>query len=121
MKKTLLSLALVAACLTGSAALSALPTQPARVLATVTVGASVPDPAAQLEETARLFRAGDLTALAKALTPPSKWEEIKRRYDEHRLEPTSAHDRAEFAEGIAKFTAPDAVDRFMEEIEPKLA
>ena len=121
MKRTLLSLALVAACLTGSATLLALPTQPAQVVSMVTVGATVPDPAAQLEETARLFRAGDVVALAQALTPPSKWEEIQRKYEEHRLEPTSAHDREEFAEGIAKFTAPDAVDRFMEEIEPKLA
>jgi hypothetical protein len=120
MKRTLLSLALMAAGLAGTA-LPVYAAQPAQVVSMVTVGATVPDPAAQLEETARLFRAGDVTALAKALMPPSKWQELKLQYEVHRLEPTSADDRAHFAEGIAKFTAPDAVDRFMEEIEPKLA
>jgi hypothetical protein len=119
MKRTLLSLALVAAGLVGTA-LPALAAPPAHAVAMAATAATVPDPATQLEETARLFRAGDLTALAKALTPPSKWEEIKLKYELHRLDPTDADDREDFAEGLARFTAPDAVDRFMEEIEPKL-
>lgn len=119
MKRTLLSLALMAAGLVGSA-LPALAARPTQTLALAASAATVPDPARQIEELARLFRAGDIPALAQALVPPSKWEQAKLAYELHRLEPTRSHDREEFAEKVARFTAPDAVDRLMEEIEPKL-
>jgi len=52
--------------------------------------------------------------------PASKWEEAKLMWELHRLEPIDAEDQAEFAEKLAKITAPDAVDTLMAEIEPKL-
>lgn len=118
MKRKLLTLALVAAGLVGPAlpllASAATPAAQAAAL-------HVPDPAQHVQNVARLFRAGDVAGLARALVPPSKWAEIRQRYEEERLEPISADDREDFAEHIGKFTAPDAVDRLMEEIEPKLA
>lgn len=116
MKRKLLSLALMAAFAAGPAftsfAMAAAPSATAAI--------SAPDPARHVEDLARLFRAGDVTGLAEALIPPSKWEEVRLMYELKRLEPTSDEDRAEFAEKIAKFTAPDAVERLMGEIEPKL-
>lgn len=117
MKRTLLSLALVAAGLVGPA----LPLLATAATPAVTVAATnAPDPAAHIENLARLFRAGDVVALARAAVPPSKWEEIRTRYEIARQEPIDADDREEFAEKVAKFTAPDAVDQLMAEIEPKL-
>jgi hypothetical protein len=82
--------------------------------------AQVPDPARQIEQWAGLFRAGDVARLAEAMLPPSKWEEVQLAYELQQLEPLSEQERAEFAEKLERFTAPDAVDRLMAEIEPKL-
>src|SRR5688572_17830141 len=117
MKRKLLSLALIAAGLVGPAfpllaAPAAAPSQ--------TAAANVPDPARHVEDLARLFRAGDVSGLVHAMVPPSKWDEVLRHYERERAEPISEHDREEFAENIARITAPDAVDRLMAEIEPKL-
>jgi hypothetical protein len=84
------------------------------------VAATAPDPARHIEEAARLFRAGDVAGLARALVPPSKWAQAQAAYELHRLEPTSDADRAEFAEKLARITAADAVDTLMAEFEPKL-
>lgn len=118
MKRTLLSLALAAAGLVGPAfpLLAAPAASPASQIAAV----DAPDPARQVEELARLFRAGDVPGLVHAMVPPSQWEQIRSEYERERGEPISAHDREEFAENIARFTAPDAVDQLMAEIEPKL-
>jgi hypothetical protein len=80
-----------------------------------------PDPAAQLRDMARLFRAGDVTGLARAMLPASKWEQARAAWEIKRLEPVSKHDQEEFAEHIGKLTAPDAVETIMAELEPKLA
>lgn len=81
---------------------------------------SIPDPAQQVREVVRSLRANDLAALVRAMVPPSKLQEIRQAYELKRGEPTSAEDRAEFEEKLARFTAPDAVDILMTEIEPKL-
>jgi hypothetical protein len=61
-----------------------------------------------------------VSGLAQALVPPSRWEEIRLDYELHQLEPLGDAGRAEFAEKIERLTAPDAVERLMAEIEPKL-
>jgi hypothetical protein len=81
---------------------------------------SIPDPAQQIREVARSLRANDMAALARAMVPPSKLQDIRQAYELKRGEPTSAEDRAEFEEKLARITAPDAVDTLMAEIEPKL-
>lgn len=117
MKAKLLSLALFTAGLIGpfapTLADAAPPAARSQAIAT-------PDPAKQIKDLGRLFRASDVAGLVQALVPPSKWEEVRLVYELKRLEPTSEEDRAEFAEKIARFTAPTAVDDLMAEIEPKL-
>lgn len=78
------------------------------------------DPAMQLEQMARMFRANDVAGLARAMVPPSQWEEIRLAYQRKQLEPISAEDRAEFDEKIGRLVAPNSVDSLMAEIEPKL-
>lgn len=117
MKAKLLTLALLAAGL----ASASLPT----VAATRTAPASVssvttPDPAQQIRDLARLFRAGDVVGLARAAVPASKWAAAKAAWEIKRQEPVSEHDRTEFAEKLAQINSPTAVDELMAQIEPKL-
>jgi len=81
---------------------------------------SVPDPSVQIEEMARLFRNNDLMGLAQAAIPASKWEQFRSLYDLKRTEPVSDDEREKFAEQIDRIAGPDAVDKLMAEIEPKL-
>lgn len=83
--------------------------------------AVVPDPAAQIEDMARLFQAGDLVGLAQAAIPPAHYEELKVAWELQRLAPAPEREREEFNEQIARIVAPDAVEQLMAEIEPKLA
>jgi hypothetical protein len=78
------------------------------------------DPAAQVRELARLARINDLGGLVRASVPPGLYDQMRAAYELHRHEPVSEHDGAEFAEGLGRFSAPDAVDQLMAEIEPKL-
>lgn len=81
---------------------------------------NVPDPAAQLKDSARRFRQGDLAGLLQSLVPPTRWEEVRTVYELQRFEPIPEKDREEFARKLADFTAPDAVDRIMAELQPKM-
>ncbi|TDR42002.1 hypothetical protein DFR29_10958 [Tahibacter aquaticus] len=118
MKMKLLSLALLTAGLVGT--VSSLHAQdnapPAARAATV----AAPDPAQEINNLVRLFRAGDLAALAQAMTPRSKWEAARAAFEAQRRKPVSEADRARFAEHIQQLTAPDAVDQLMRKIEPEL-
>lgn len=127
MKKSILSfslsVALAAGLAAGAAGLHA--AQGPTLTPVVTIGALVPvaatpDPAAHVENLARLFRAGDIAAMAQASVPPAQWEKIRTTWERKRQEPTSDADRAEFGEKLARVTAHDAVDSFMAELEPKL-
>ncbi len=118
MNGKLMSLALLIAGLVGATSpllAKEIPQSPPRVAT-----ATTPDPARHVEDVARLFRAGDLSALAQALVPPAQWELLHLNYELKRLEPISDEDRATFAEKIARVTSPDAVEVLMAEIEPEL-
>lgn len=82
--------------------------------------ATAPDPARDVLDLVHRLRSNDLVGLAQAVIPPAAYDGIRREYESHRNEPISDDDRAEFAEKLSRLTAPDAVDRLMTEIEPKL-
>ena len=115
MKGTALSLLIVGLMSTASPLLAnnRVENQRTRVVA-------APDPAEQIRDLARLLRSNDLAGLIQATVPPSNYQEIRQAYELHRMQPITEKDRAEFAEGLGKLNAPDAVDRLMIEIEPKL-
>lgn len=118
MKSKLLCLSLMAAGLIGPVSVvSALETAPQPVRA---ASVSAPDPAIEIKHLAELFRAGDLAALAQAMTPRSKWEEARAKFEQKRNRPTTAADRADFAEKMRQITAPDAVDQIMTKLEPDM-
>ncbi len=119
MKSRLISIVLVAA-LAGSSAAVAAQTTPIARQAVAGANTAVPDPAAQIHEMVRLFRAGNVAGLVHGLVPPSKEEAFRLAYELHRLEPISDDERAKFQEKIARLTSAGAVDDLMAEIEPKL-
>jgi hypothetical protein len=82
---------------------------------------TAPDPALQIRDLVRLLRSNDVAGLLQAAVPPSNYSLLRDAYERQRSEPVSDTERAEFAEGLDKLIAPDAVDRMMAEIEPKLA
>jgi len=116
MKRVVLSLLIVG--LIG--AVSPLVAQKNAQAARINAVASIPDPAEQIRDMARLLRSNDLAGLVQSTIPPSVYQEMRLAYELHRLQPTSAAQRAEFAENLAKINAPDAVDQLMAQIEPKL-
>lgn len=120
MKTRLLSLTLLAA-LSGSGAVFAAPAGTAATTTAVAASQSAPDPAIEIKQLAQLFRAGDLSGLAQALTPRSRWEAARASFEAQRHKPTSAEDRARFAEKLQRLTAPDAVDQMMAKLEPEMA
>ena len=81
---------------------------------------SVPDPALQIRDLARVLRNNDLAGLVSALVPPSQYQLMRQAYELHRLQPITPAERTKFSEGIAKLIDANAVDKFMLEIEPKL-
>jgi uncharacterized protein len=81
---------------------------------------AAPDPAVQVLEVARLLRSNDLAGLIQATLPPSAYEKLRADYEVQRKQPTTDAQRAKFAEEFARFNAPDAIDKLMAEIEPKL-
>ena len=118
MKTTILFSSLLLAGL--SLAPMSLPAQTAVVAQAQAAAQSTPDPARQINELLQLLRANNLTALVQAMVPPLHYQQLRDKYELQRLQPVTAEQRAEFAEGIAKLIDPDAVDTLMAEIEPKL-
>lgn len=115
MRSTMLTLSLLA-CL-GLAP----QTLPAQTPTTVTMSAvAAADPSVQLQDLVRQFRSNDLAAILRGSLPPAHYQTLLDKYEEARSKPISDKDRADFAEGLQKLIAPDAVDRLMAEIEPKM-
>ena len=118
MKRNLLSMSVLFVSLFGAAQpLLAQAPQQAHLAAAAVFA---PDPAEQVHAAARMLRTNDLAGLAKVLLPPAQLQVMRGAYEMKRNEPTTDADRAQFAEGIAKVMAPDAVEKLMAEIEPRL-
>lgn len=118
MKTKLLSLTLLAAALLGP--LSA-PLAQESAPKTVAASVSAPDPAIEIKHLADLFRAGDLSGLARGLMPQSQWERLRAEFETQRRKPTTNEERERFAGEIQRITAPDAIDQLIRKAEPELA
>ena len=95
-------------------------TIPSAQAASIAATQAAPDPAVQLRNAIDHLRHNDLVSLVQTMLPPAKYQMLQGAYEIKRNEPLSDDDREEFAEGFGRFTAPDAVDQLMAEIEPKL-
>jgi len=115
MRSTMLTLSLLA-CL--GLAPQTLPAQTPTTVAMSAVAAA--DPSVQLQDLVRQFRSNDLAAIVRGSLPPAHYQTLLDKYEEARSKPISDKDRADFAEGLQKLIAPDAVDQLMAEIEPKM-
>ncbi len=83
-------------------------------------GGDTPD--AAVMQSVNLLRANDFNGLVEASVPPARFEEAKTRWmAELKDEEITDENRAEFAETMAKLTAPDAEETLMAEIRPQLA
>jgi hypothetical protein len=83
-------------------------------------GGDTPD--AAVMQSVNLLRANDFNGLVEASVPPARFEEAKTRWmTELKDEEITDENRAEFAETMAKLTAPDAEETLMAEIRPQLA
>lgn len=83
-------------------------------------GGETPD--AAVMQSVNLLRANDFNGLVEASVPPARFEEAKTRWmTELKDEEITDENRAEFAETMAKLTAPDAEETMMAEIRPQLA
>ncbi|MBL8297394.1 MAG: hypothetical protein JNN30_03500 [Rhodanobacteraceae bacterium] len=119
MKRKLLLLALLAAGLIGP--VSVLTAKEVAASPVHAASLSAPDPADEIKQLAKLFRAGDLAGLAQGLMPRSKWQAARVAFEKQRNQPTSEAERARFAEKMRELTAPDAVDQLMLKLEPEMA
>ena len=115
MRSTMLTLSLLA-CL--GLAPQTLPAQTPATVAITAVAAA--DPSVQLQDLVRQFRSNDLTAIVRGSLPPAHYQTLLDKYEEARSKPISDKERADFAEGLQKLIAADAVDQLMAEIEPKM-
>ena len=118
MKRTVLSIALAVATLAGAA--QPLQAQERSTTGTAATAVATLDPAQQVHEWVRLFRADDLAGLVQTLLPPDKLQEARLAYELGRLHPISDEDRAQFDAEFAKISGPNAVEELMAKIEPEL-
>lgn len=118
MKQKMLSVALIAA--GALAAAAPFLSEPTHAASAYSTSINAPDPARQIKDWARLFRAGNVPALARAVVPEQRWDQLAAAYELQKLHPLTEREREEYAEKIGRLTAPDAVEQLMAEIEPKL-
>ncbi len=78
-------------------------------------------PAQVSMELAHLAKINDLKGMMTLAMPAPALKKIVDSWETKRLEPISDSDRKEFADGIAKLTAPGAIDELMALAEPKMA
>lgn len=84
-------------------------------------GAAGDTPEAAVMHSIKLLRNNDFNGLVEASVPPARLEAAKARWmSELKDEEITDENRAEFAETMAKLTAPDAEEQMMAEIRPQL-
>lgn len=118
MKRNLLSMSLMLASLFGAA--QPMIAMDASAASAQVANVSVPDPAVQIRDAVRKLRNNDLAGLIQVMVPAAHYQEFRSAYEAALTEPTTDEQRAEFAEAWGKIAAPDAVEKLMAEIEPKL-
>jgi len=81
------------------------------------------DPAVAAKDIAVSIHDNDFDRLSHIMVPPDDYAKLEARYkDEAAKKPApSAEESKQFADSVAKFTAPDAEDKLFAEIQPKLA
>jgi len=68
------------------------------------------------------LRRGDLAAVVQAALPPAHYERVKNEWkDKTKAQPSTEEDKKEFADMMAKLTAPDAEAKLYAELEPHIA
>jgi DNA primase len=82
--------------------------------------AAAGDPASTIERSARDLRAGDLLAVVRTALPPEQFEQVREEWRSRSTETPSEEERQQFAETMAKLTAPDAEAQLYAEFEPQL-
>jgi hypothetical protein len=85
------------------------------------IAATATSPEAAVAVAAKNLRAGNLKAVVEASVPPQFLEHVRGKWTAKMSEdPITDEDRAEFAENLARFTAPDAEQKMWAELEPQL-
>ena len=81
------------------------------------------DPVTAAKDIAAAVRANDFDRLSHIMVPPDVYTKLEARFKQEsaaRPKPTDA-ERKQFADSVAKFTAPDAEEKLFAELQPKLA
>ena len=78
-------------------------------------------PTASVDNAVRALRAGDLKALVTSQVPPKYMDRMRAEWKEDLAkDPPTEAEKKDFAEQMAKLTAPDAEAKMMAELEPQL-
>jgi hypothetical protein len=85
------------------------------------VSANNMGPAEVSMELAHLAKINDLKGMMTLAMPASEFKKIVDSWESKRKEPITDTQRKEFADGLAKLTAPGAIDELMKQAEPSLA
>lgn len=115
MKKTILSALMLSALGVGAPTF----TNPVYAAPAVQAEAPIPDPAAYYNQLVRAVRNNDIEQLLR-IGARGEYESMRAQYEAQRKVPLTDAKRKEFNDAIQQFLAPDAVDKFMTESEPKL-
>lgn len=118
MNRTLLSASILLACAIGASQPTFAQSNVEANSTTTSIG--VPNPAVHIRETVQRLRANDLLGLVQTAMPPAQFQMLQGAYEIGRNEPATDEHREKFAEAVARYADPNAVEILMAEIEPKL-
>lgn len=78
-------------------------------------------PTAAVDALVAGLKSGDVKALVETMIPPTELEKVRKEWKERQQRPIKPEEAKEFAENMAKLTAPGAEDQMFAELKPKLA